>query len=215
MNLVDDQRIKVGVWYPFQLDVRGHEASLAIGNLDHPLVTFSGSPTASGRLGLEARPGGGEAVWVDDIVVTPLDGKAAPSIFTDDANWEYAGPIEPSEEVTLDPPQLDKLTWHPMPVDKRGVLSTGLLTQFRSGDRSWVYLRHRFTVDREELAPTWLAASSANRLDVWLNGYFRGVIAPERFIWSDFLDNPERPGGAAAAGAFGGREHNHHSRSRP
>ena len=194
VNLVDDQQIEVGRWHSFRLDVHGHRATLAIGDLERPLVTFSGSPTGSGRLGLEARPGGGEAVWVDDVVVSSLDGEAAPSMFRTAEQWQYAGPFEPTDEIDLQAPALDDPSWQPVPVDDRGALTTGLLTQFRSGERSWVYLRHRFTVAEGEAGPTWLAASSANRLDVWFNGYFRGVVAPERFIWEDFIDNPSRPG---------------------
>jgi hypothetical protein len=32
------------------------------------------------------------------------------------------------------------------------------------------------------------------RLDVWFNGYYRGTVAAERFIWSDFLTAPGHPG---------------------
>ena len=44
------------------------------------------------------------------------------------------------------------------------------------------------------MGPRWLAASSANRLDVWLNGFYRGSVAEERFIWSDFETSVENPG---------------------
>ena len=39
-----------------------------------------------------------------------------------------------------------------------------------------------------------LALSAANRIDVWFNGYYRGTVAPERFIWSDYLSSAEHPG---------------------
>jgi len=56
-------------------------------------------------------------------------------------------------------------------------------------------LRTSFDVaEGTEDAPTWLAVSSANRLDVWFNGYYRGTVAPERFIWSDYLWSTEHPG---------------------
>ncbi|MEM7355503.1 MAG: hypothetical protein AAF657_32115, partial [Acidobacteriota bacterium] len=78
--------------------------------------------------------------------------------------------------------------------DPRGAMITGLTTQY-SGEKTIAYLRARFEVAPEASdAPTWLALSSANRIDVWLNGFYRGTVAPERFIWADFVTSGERPG---------------------
>ena len=51
---------------------------------------------------------------------------------------------------------------------------------------------------------TWLAISSANRIDVWLNGYYRGSVAPERYIWADHVDNPEHFGTRLSLRALAG-----------
>jgi hypothetical protein len=40
----------------------------------------------------------------------------------------------------------------------------------------------------------WLALSSANRIDVWSGGLYRGTVAPESYIWSDHLRNPDHAG---------------------
>lgn len=193
-DLLNNRKLEVGVWYPFRLDVSGHQASLAIGDLDQPLVTFSGAPTGEGQVGLEARPGRGEPVWVDDIVVSSLTGPPASSEFVEHPDWQFAGPFEADNEVDLTVPSLESVQWQAVPTDPRGMLTTGLLTQYRSGKKRWVYLRYRFNMDEGQPGPTWLAASSANRLDVWFNGYFRGVVPPEQFIWTDYLVNPDRPG---------------------
>jgi hypothetical protein len=195
VNLEGDRRIQTGVWYSFRLDVRGHSASLAIGDLESPLVRFEAAPKDFGSLGLEARPGGGEAVWVDDIVVSSLHGsKAGSALSKTPSAWETLGAFEPLEDFAREAPDLPQAGWQPISTDFRGALITGVWTQYRSGEQSWLYLRQRFVVEEGEMAPTWLAASTANRLDVWLNGYFRGTVAKEQYIWSDFASSKAHPG---------------------
>ncbi len=194
VDLEGDRRIRTRTWYPFRLEVSGHVATLAIGDLEHPLVRFRGAPAALGALGLEARPGGGEPVWVDDIIVSRLSTANAIAPRGTPSAWEILGPFQPGDPGFHEAPELPQDGWTPLTLDQRGALITGRYTQYRSGDKDWVYLRHRFQTMDPKSGPRWLAASSANRLDVWLNGYFRGTVAEERFIWSDFLTSTEHPG---------------------
>lgn len=109
-------------------------------------------------------------------------------------DWEILGHLLETDATGLEPPELSDEGWQPVPTDSRGMLVTGTAMQYRSGDHSVAYLRTYFNVTDLASAPTWLAVSSANRLDVWLNGYFRGTVAEERFIWSDYLTSSESPG---------------------
>ena len=202
-DLQGERRIEVGKWYDFRLDVRGRAAELFVENMLEPVVRFEPAPHASGALGLEARPGGGEPVWVDDVKVTNLPPSPDPDRAPDSspsvgraqgARWEILGPFQFEEPSDSEPPELPTDDWQPIRPDPHGLFVTGRTTQYRSGDYDVAYLRTRFGVTDLKAAPTWLAISSANRLDVWLNGYYRGTVAEEPFIWSDYLTSTTHPG---------------------
>jgi hypothetical protein len=223
-DLEGERRIQPRTWYPFRLDVRGNQAKLYIGELRQPVVTFDLFPHDWGAIGLEARPGGGEPVWVDDLRVStleplaPLRGKVpgeavkasiksartSPSALT----WEILTPLAVGATEDLDvaaKPELLEDRWRPIHPDPRGALITGFATQYRSGDQTIAYLRTSFEVAEERDAPTWRAVSSANRLDVYFNGYYRGTVAPERFIWPDFVSSPDHPGARIPIAPTAGR----------
>jgi len=202
-DLVGDRRIEVGRWYEFRLDVRGRAAELFIEDMSVPVVRFEQTPNASGAIGLEARPGGGEPVWVDDVRVSELSSGAgavrSPATSQSagrarGARWEILGPFDSEESFDFETPELAAGDWQSIRPDPHGLFITGRTTQYRSGDHDVAYLRTRFGVSELQAAPTWLAISSANRLDVWLNGYYRGTVAGESFIWSDYLTSKTHPG---------------------
>jgi hypothetical protein len=200
VDLLGERRIKVGHWHRFRLDVVGKQVALYIDNMNQPLTRFDLFPNTAGAFGLEARPGGGAPVWVDDLSFSRLNDEVRdleyPSMPPERVlSWEQLGPFEVEETVPKKLPELPQQGWQSVDPDARGMINTGLMTQYRSGDNNFVYLRTRLTQSEPEGAgPTWLAISSANRLDVWLNGYFRGTVAAERFIWSDFLSAADHPG---------------------
>lgn len=195
VDLDGERRIQVDRWYEFQLDVAGRRAAFFIDDLTSPVVTFDLFPRESGGIGFEARPGGGAPVWVDDVVVTSLPPSDAPGpTEADAARWEILGPFGLDRLEGMEAPELPEEGWKPLVPDPRGALITGFTTQYRSGEQSVAFLRRRFALGSDEASPVWLAASSANRLDVWLNGYFRGTVAEERFIWSDYLTSKKNPG---------------------
>ncbi len=204
VDLEGERRIRVGHWHRFRLDVRANAAELFIDDLSSPLVSFDLFAHRSGALGLEARPGGGEPVWVDDVRVTRLEttatggsGDRPPPQPTPEPSlrWQVQGPATLDDEASLREPELPEEAWRAIAPDPRGAVITALVTQSRSGDQDVAYLRTRFEVAADATgAPTWLAVSAANRIDVWFNGYYRGTVAPERYIWSDYLSSPEHPG---------------------
>ena len=187
------QSIETGRWYSFRLDVDGGRAALYINDMNQAIVTFDQAPTTSGRLGLEARPGFGEPVWVDDVQVTalkrPLPGTSAAKPHNLLGDWQFQPAVSDPADSALEFPELPETAWRELETDARGAIITGLLTQYRSGENSVVYLRARFQAPEGNDA-AWLALSTANRVDVWSGGRYRGTAAPEPYIWSDHLDNP-------------------------
>jgi len=199
--LEGERRIRTGHWHDFRLDVHRSAAALYIDEMSEPVQRFDHAPNSSGHIGLEARPGFGEPVWVDDVIVSRLvaapDLEARPSTARAArlSNWRFlpaaAMPVAP--EAGNPVTDLPTDGWRDLPPDYRGALITGALVQYRSGTASDVWLRASFAAS-DDAPPVWLAFSSANRLDVWANGDYRGSIGPEAYIWRDFLDNPQHAG---------------------
>ncbi len=202
-DLEGERRIRVGHWHRFRLDVRANAAELFIDDMSAPAARFDLFAATSGALGLEARPGGGEPVWVDDVRVTRLESPAGGTgsrrpdqrSNASSLSWQVQGPARLDDDPSLAEPELPEEAWRAIAPDPRGAVITALITQSRSGDLDVAYLRSRFEIAEDASgAPTWLAISAANRIDVWFNGYYRGTVAPERFIWSDYLSSAEHPG---------------------
>lgn len=198
VSLDGARRIQTGVWYQFRLDVISHYATLYIDDMSTPIAEFDLFPGTEGALGLEARPGRGEPVWVDDVHVyelplsidVPQERDALASTLTE---WKaYSGAVDMTSTVTS-APEFQNTEWYGISPDRRGAVITGKLTQFTTGDDNIVYLSAKFNVD-DPPAPGWLALSSANQLDVWLNGTYRGSVAPDSYIWADHATSAIHPG---------------------
>jgi hypothetical protein len=202
--LTGAQRIEVGKWYRFRLDVLAHRASLYLVDMETPVRTFDWIQR-SGAFGFEARPGGGEPVWVDDVVVTRLarqipedpdqavavESGAAGTLLT---TWEVQGPFD-EDDRELESPRLDNLVeaeWHSKRTDERGAVITALDSDFNVTPKNVLYLRTAFS--SPESSARVLTVSTANKLDIWLNDDYVGAIEPDSYIWSDFLSNPEHSG---------------------
>jgi hypothetical protein len=183
-------------WYRFRLDVVGREARFAFGDLAQPLVLFDGIEMDRGAIGLEARPGRGDPVWVDDIVVRRFgaitaagpDTRAKPVSPTLLTQWEAFGPFaRPNNAV-------ESGGEAPVPrsvvADERGMVITGRFTDFLGGDRHLAYLRTTLE-GGEDGARRDLVFSTANRIDAWLDGRHLGTVEPQDYVWTDFLSTPE------------------------
>ena len=198
VSLDGARKIETGVWYQFRLDVISNYATLYVDDLSTPVAEFDLFPGTEGALGLEARPGRGEPVWVDDIRVyeLPLNIGVPPeheSLASTLTAWKaYSGAADTSN-ITMATPEFQDARWYGISPDRRGAVITGKLTQFATGDDDIVYLRATFNVD-DPPAPGWLSFSSANQLDVWLNRMYRGSVAPDSFIWADHATSAIHPG---------------------
>jgi hypothetical protein len=194
--LEGSRKIAPNRWYRFRLDVVGREARFAFEELAQPLVRFDGIEMDRGAIGLEARPGRGDPVWVDDIVVRRLgaipttdpEAGAKPMSPTLLTHWEVFGPFaRPSDAVEAG-------GGTPLPrsvvADKRGMVITGRITDFVGGDRHLAYLRSTLDGGKDG-ARRDLVFSSANRIDAWLDGRHLATMEPQDYAWTDFLSTPE------------------------
>lgn len=199
-DLNDERKIVIGKWHQFKLEVVGGTASLFIDDMESAVLDFDMFNNEFGAMGFEARPGRGEKVWIDDLEIQQakthksainLESRSHHSNLT----WQIQGPFNQSQNNENNVPQLKDDDWRAIEPDKRGLINTGRLTQSDSGNNNILYLRTQFQIQNEgEPKPSWIAFSSANNLDVWFRGYFRGTVGSERFVWSDFLSNSDFPG---------------------
>ncbi len=203
VDLSGDRRIQVGRWYPFRLVVDARTVALYLDSSDEPVFSTSVIRNPPGRVGLEARPGGGDPVWVDDIRIRRLAQaatSAVPASVGDDSvprlsAWEvYEGPLNLSDKEPL-PALPDADAWTPAMQDARGaVIPAAHARTLSNGDRD-VVVRSRFDAYvRDKDVPTRLHLSSANDLTVWLNGQLVGTVARGDYIWSDHASNVARKG---------------------
>lgn len=199
-DLTGQRKIQVGKWHQFKMQVVAGTASLFIDDMQRAVLDFDLFDNEFGAMGFEARPGRGEKVWVDDLHIQPVD-TVPPTIdlrsITHDSNliWQVQGPFSESQNKGNRAPELKEQDWRRIEPDKRGLINTGRLTQSDSGKRNILYLRTQFQINDESAPkPSWIAFSSANNLDVWFRGFYRGTVGSERFVWSDFLSNPIYPG---------------------
>ena len=201
VELTGERRIEVGEWYRFRLDVVGHRAQLFLVDLETPIVTFDWLHD-HGAFGLEARPGGGAPVWVDDLKVAQLDERGDPGPPTGLTGqstglltgWEIQGPLAEPEgrpnEAGIT--HLDETGWLKKPTDERGAVIAALDFDINSSPRSIVYLRTM--VSSPHMVARQLALSTVNRLQVWVNGEYLAEVGPTNYIWSDFLTNASHTG---------------------
>ena len=201
VELSGAQRIEVRAWYRFRLDVIGHRARLYLVDTETPVVTFDWLHN-HGAFGLEARPGGGAPVWVDDLRVTRLDEGGDPGPPPDLVErsagllteWEIQGPFDeeqaPPDEAGIQ--HLDETAWRRKPTDQRGAVIAALDFDVNSSPRSVVYLKT--TISSPKMVARQLAISTVNKLQVWVNGDSLAEVEPTNYIWSDFLTNPTHAG---------------------
>jgi hypothetical protein len=198
-DLSGQRKIRVGTWHQFKFEVVAGTASLFIDNMQRSVLDFDMFNNEFGAIGFEARPGRGEKVWIDDLQIqhanSPASSVNLKSISHDSTlTWQVQGPFSESQNKRNNVPQLKEEDWRTIEPDKRGLINTGRLTQTDSGNSNILYLRTQFQILNESDKPSWIAFSSANNLDVWFRGFFRGTVGSERFVWSDFLSNQNNPG---------------------
>jgi hypothetical protein len=191
------RRVVPNRWYPFRLDVIGSAARFAFEELSQPLIIFDGIQMDRGAIGFEARPGRGDPVWIDDIVVRHLD--AGSSTETSEAitpissalltHWEALGPFaEPDRTIESG---LWSSQSRSLAADQRGMVITGRISDFGSSSRHLVYLRTTLDGGNDGALQN-LVFSTANRIDAWLGERHLGTMEPQDYAWTDFLSLPDR-----------------------
>jgi hypothetical protein len=201
VGLTGARRIEVGEWYRFRLDVVGQRARFFLVDMETSILTFDWLHD-HGAFGLEARPGGGAPVWVDDLKVTRLDEQAKGSPPAEVAGqstellteWEIQGPFDEAETRPDESgiKHLNENGWRIKSTDERGAVIAALDFDINSSPRSVVYLRTKVSNPRRTTRQ--FALSTANRLQIWVNGEYLAEVEATNYIWSDFLTNPAHTG---------------------
>jgi hypothetical protein len=201
--LTGAQHIEPNRWYHFRLDVLGNGAALYLDDLATPVVVYEGFEQDFGAIGLEARPGRGDPVWVDNLEITSLPaGYTLPAAsvlaYTPGdliTEWEVAGPFPPDEGETSQwvPAGLDAADWRDFTADERGMVSSGRVTEYL-GERHLAWFRFRFDFGSAGTDALMLKLSTANPIGVWLNGEWQADVPNADYAWFDFLTVNEHAG---------------------
>lgn len=199
VDLEGDRAIRLRDWHDFKLEVIDSSVSLYIDDMTSAVFTTDVIDIAAGMVGLEARPGGGEPAWVDDIRVRGLDDPGAKTNGTS-GSVQASGPISGwrihdeilGSRFALDPrPVSGRDAWTAIQPDGRGAIITAQYTQRRPAGAGRYLLSATLEHDGHEAV---LAFSSANSLDVWLNGERVGEVEPVDFIRAHHTTNPAHEG---------------------
>ena len=206
--LVGDDAIVIGRWQRFAAEVAGRVCHFYVGDMTEPKVTFGFYEGSSGKAGFKPRVVGGP-VWLDDVVVTAIDGLTydgphRPAGIAYDrkrmvTDWRVLGPLTRAfDEVerAADPAGVSVrdggalVEWRPFAADPRGAVLTGRVTD-HLGPRSAAYFLTTVVVQAAETAS--LRFSTIDAMAVWVNGRFEGYSEGERYAWYDFGVNPDHP----------------------
>ncbi|MFC1481994.1 hypothetical protein ACFL6E_07100 [Candidatus Neomarinimicrobiota bacterium] len=215
-RLTGDQAIHINRWHRFKAEIMGSVCHLYINDMALPKLTFPLYERDSGLVGFMPRVAGG-AVWLDNIRITSIAeltyaGPDIPAIdYQPDSlitDWEVIGPFtKPIPEIErADNPftrlriGLARYSWMPFPVDPRGAVITGKVTEYM-GDKTVAYFRTSLEAPAEKTVI--LHVTTTDELALWVNGNFYGGIYRDGYVsgdqndwnaWYDFWKNPEHAG---------------------
>ncbi len=217
-----DEAIISKKWYTFKAEIKGSMCHFYVGQMSVPKVTFGLFEHTSGRVGLKPRVVG-DPVWVDNIRITSIDRlsykgpELPPMIYEPDSlvtAWQVIGPLKkPSTEIewTSDASKSEVVTndtmytWKPFPVDARGAVITGRITEY-VGARPVAYFRTIIESDRDR--EVMLHFSSVDEIAHWVNNRFAGFVYRDGYMslpendwnaWYDFWKNPSHAGARVRA----------------
>jgi hypothetical protein len=182
--------VRVGQWQRFRYEVVGPDCHLYVGPVERPQVTLHGYFQAAGRVGLRPRSGG-DALWVDNVNVKPLDAlsftgtvptqaETEPSALLTD--WEVLGPF--SAPVAAIEKGKEARKWRPFAADPRGCVISGRICDFQPPGRKVAYFRT--SIHSDEGGAAALRFSSRSTLEVFVNYVSIGSVHPVEHIWPDF-----------------------------
>ena len=212
INGVD--KIEIGKWHRFKIEVIQNEVHVYIGNMQIPKLTFGFFEFDRGMIGLQPRASGG-SVWVDNIKVSTIDafsysGKNIPDIkYAKNElinSWEFLGPfpqplkkVENSFQEKSIKYEGKKYTWKKFKTDERGCVVTGRVTEY-DGKNQVAYFRTYIHSDKAQKAQ--LHFTTTDELSIIVNGKFSkriyrdGYISPKNDwnAWYDFWKNEKHEG---------------------
>lgn len=215
-KLTGSQKVEIGTWYNFKMEVINEVCHLYINDMQTPKVTFNHFEHKSGKIGFQPRVVGGE-VWIDNIVVTSIKefaykGDNIPDIkYEPDSlitSWDVLGPlnkpyssVERSSNTDTCSIKLNKktYTWESFETDARGCVVTGRITEYE-GENAVAYFRSFLEAKQDETIR--LHFTTTDELTLYLNGKNYGKIYRDGYVsgendwnaWYDFWKNTNHKG---------------------
>ena len=208
--MVGENKIEINEWGSFKAQIIGSECHFYVKNMHIPKVVFPFYENFKGRVGFKPRLRGGE-VWLDNIRVKNIDefsysekGKFNNIIYNKDSlltDWKVSGPYKsrvaeienPGENVTNKDQQNYK--WEKFESDQRGCVIAGRITRY-STEEKYAYFLTEITSEENVMAD--MQFSTLNKLHVWVNSEYAGMIENQPYAWYDFFLNPEHKGNSLA-----------------
>ena len=191
--------IRTGEWQHIKVEVIRNDCHFFVGDMQTPQLTFGLLDLNGGSFGLQPRSVGGE-VWVDNVTVHSIEkfsygGPPRPSVLYETAPlltaWSVVGPLERTEDEIARNPDSKRISWRPFPVDQRGAVITGSVTDYH-GPRTVAYFRTKFQHDKDE--EMILHLSTVDDLALWINGRFQWFIPRGENAWFDFWNTAKHAG---------------------
>jgi hypothetical protein len=215
-NLTGDQKVEIGVWHRFKIEVINKVCHLYINDMKIPKITFNHFEFSSGKLGFQPRVVGGE-VWIDNIVVNSIQeftykGEDIPNIIYEHdsliTEWEVLGPLNKPNPSIERCPNTDTCTvvingknyiWKPFETDKRGCVVTGKITEYE-GENTVAYFRTSLNAEQNETVK--LHFTTIDELTLYINGRDCGRVYRDGYVsrdndwnaWYDFWENINHAG---------------------
>lgn len=200
VDLQGDAAIRVNQWTHFRLEVVGDACHFYVGDVNAPQITFPFFEFDNGAVGLQPRAAGGD-VWVDNIVVTPIEkfayqGPPHPMGIQYDpeamvTDWTLLGPLAETDDAVARDPQSAPQGWKPFATDARGAVVTARVVDYH-GPATVAYFRTE--IMRDEAGPAVLRLSTVDDLAIWVNGRFRAFVPRQERAWYDFWRNDAHEG---------------------
>lgn len=215
-KLTGNQKVEIGVWYKFKIEIIDEVCHLYIKDMQLPKIIFKHFEFSSGKIGFQPRVVGG-AVWIDNIVIRSIQeftykGEDIPNIIYEPdsliTDWEVLGPLNKQNPTLERCKNTDTCTividgknypWKPFETDKRGCVVTGKITEYE-GANTVAYFRTSIIAEQNESVK--LHFTTTDELTLYVNGRDHGRIYRDGYVsgyndwnaWYDFWKNTDHAG---------------------
>jgi hypothetical protein len=191
-------RIRIGQWKPFRIEVVDSVVHFYVGAAQQPNLTFDRLRQQPGEIGFRPRVVGSR-VWIDNIRVRHIARLTHPGSVVQElagdrliTQWEFFGPLDRADDLLELGRAHDANTgaWTAFSADGRGAVVAAQVLDYL-GPRTIGYFRT--TIEAREPRSVTLRLASLNQAAIWLNGRFMGHAPAVETAWRDIAVDSTRP----------------------